>query len=159
MGFFSAFNWSSFWGGLKVVILAVILLIVAFIVAAIVRALVVKLISKTKLNDLLSKADGDRPGSTLGFIGKLIYLIVFLLFVPGIFSILGVDSISSPITGMLGKIWSFIPNILAAIIVLVVGFMIAKLVRQLLIPVFQKIRVDKLQEKAGVEVADSARLS
>ena len=42
---------------------------------------------------------------------------------------------------------------------LVVGFFVARLVRQLLIPIFQRIKVDKLQEKAGVQVPDSAKLS
>ena len=152
-------DWSAFWAGLKVAIFAILLLVAAFIVAAIAKALVVKLLTSTRANNIISKADGDKPGSTANFVGKLVYLIVFLLFVPGIFHILGVSSVGTPISEMLNKVWGYIPNILAAIIVLVVGFMIAKLVRQLLIPVFQKIRVDKLQEKAGVEVADSAKLS
>ena len=152
-------DWGAFWSGLKVAIFAILLLVAAFIVAAIAKALVVKLLTRTKAGEILAKADGDKPGSTANFIGKLVYLIVFLLFVPGIFAILGVSAVSTPISEMLHKVWGYIPNILAAIIVLVVGFMIAKLVRQLLIPVFQKIRVDKIQEKAGVEVSDSAKLS
>ena len=78
-------NWlNSFWGGLSGVLIAVLLLILAFIVAAIVKALFVKLVAKTKLGDLLAKADKDTPGQTLNLLGKLVYLIVFLLFVPGI---------------------------------------------------------------------------
>lgn len=136
------------------IIKAALLLVLAFIVAAIVRALVIKLIEKTKLNEILGKADGDKPGQTKTFIGRLVYLIVFLLFIPGIFTTLGVDSIAAPILDMLSKIWGYVPNIIGAVIVLIVGFLIARLVRSLLIPIFDKIRLDKLQEKAGVEVGD-----
>lgn len=144
----------NFLNAIPAVVKALLLLILAFIVAAIVRALVTKLIERTKLNDVFTKADGDKPGQTKTFVGRLVYLIVFLLFIPGIFSSLGVDSIAAPILAMLSKIWSYIPNILGAVIILIVGFLIARLVRTLLIPVFNKIRLDKLQEKAGIEVSD-----
>ena len=84
---------------------------------------------------------------------------MFLLFVPGIFSILGVSSVAAPILGLLNTIWGYVPNILAAVIILVVGLLVAKLVRQLLIPVFNRIKVDELQKKAGIEVNETGKLS
>ena len=91
--------------GLMNVIKAVLLLAIAFIVAAIVKKLVLKLISKTKLKNALDKADKEGDGTRLaGYIGKLVYLIVFLLFVPGIFGVLGADSIGQPIGEMLSKL-------------------------------------------------------
>ena len=74
-------------------------------------------------------------------------------------SALGAESIAQPILNLLTTVWGYVPNILAAAIVLVIGFLIAKLVRQLLIPVFSRIRVDKLQEKAGIQVPEVAKLS
>ena len=142
------------------IIKALLLLALAFIVAAIAKFLVLKLIDKTKLKDLIGKTNrsGD-PQKARNYIGKLVYLLVFLLFVPGIFSILGAGSIATPLFNVLEKIWSYVPNILAAVIILIVGLLIAKLVRELLIPVFRKIKVDRLQEKAGIEVEDAAKLS
>ena len=146
--------------GLMNVIKAVLLLAIAFIVAAIVKKLVLKLISKTKLKNALDKADKEGDGTRLaGYIGKLVYLIVFLLFVPGIFGVLGADSIGQPIGEMLSKIWGYIPNLFAAGIILTVGLLVAKLIRELLIPLFKKIKVDKLQEKLGINVTDAAKLS
>lgn len=145
------------------VVSAVLILVAAFIVAAIVKSLVLKLLSKGKLNELLQKADaagtGDKAGTTKDFIGKLVYLFVFLLFVPAIFSSLGLSNITSPITSLLNTIWGYVPNIVAAVIVLVIGFCIAKLVRQLLVPIFDKLSIDKLQEKAGIEVSGVDKLS
>lgn len=152
-------DFSTFWNAIPAIVKAILLLVLAFIVAAIVRALVTKLIERTKLNDYLAKADGEKPGSTKTFVGRLVYLLVFLLFIPGIFSALGVDSIAAPILEMLRKIWGYLPNVLGAVIVLIVGFLIARLIRSLLVPLFDKIKVDKLQEKLGIEVSDQNKLS
>lgn len=146
--------------GIGAVVKAVLLLVLAVIVASVVRSLVKKLLDTRKVSELLAKMDGNEgAGSTANFIGKLVYLIVFLLFVPGIMGALNADSVAQPVLGLLNKIWSFVPNILAAVIVLLVGSAVARLVRQLLVPVFQKLKVDRLQEKAGISVPDSARLS
>lgn len=141
------------------VLKALLILAAAFIVAGVIKSLVVKLLAKEKVAKALGKVDPDGKGGVAQFIAKAVYLLVFLLFVPGIFSALGLSVIVSPITNILNAIWGYVPNVIAAAIVLVVGFMIAKLVRQLLIPVFDKINVNKIQEKAGIEVSNSDKLS
>lgn len=147
-------------GGVGAIVAALLILVVAFVVASIVKSLVLKLVDKTKMKDVLTKADTEgKPGSAKEFIGKLVYLLVFLLFVPAIFSVLGLGSVMSPINNILDTIWGYVPNIVGAGIVLVVGNLIAKLVRQLLVPVFDKLNVNKLQEKAGIEVKNADRLS
>lgn len=146
--------------GIWAVVKAALILVLAFVVAKIVQSLVTNLLTKTKLSGVVSKFDsGDGSTSLTDFIGKFVYLFVFLLFVPGVFTALGMNSISAPILLLLNSIWGYVPNILAAAIILIVGFQIAKYVRQLLIPVFAKLNIDKLQEKAGIEVTDSAKLS
>lgn len=148
--------------GLWSVVKAAIILGVAFLVAAIVKSLVLKLLGVGKISQFLTKvepaADG-KPGSAKEFIGKLVHLLVFLLFVPSIFSTLGMDEVSTPIIVLLNTVWGYVPNIFAAVIILIVGAFVAKLVRQLLVPVFDKLNINKLQEKAGIEVANSAKLS
>ena len=154
-------NWiNGILGGGGSIVAAALVLVIAFVVAAIVKSLVLKVIDKTKLKDTLGKIDtGDKPGSGREFIGKLVYLLVFLLFVPGIFSLLDLGSMMGPITNILNTIWGYVPNLVAAAIVLLVGNLIAKLIRQLLIPVFDKLNIDKLQEKAGIEVKNADKLS
>ena len=155
--------------GVLNVLQALVLLLIAFIVAAIARWLVKKLLSKTRLAEVEEKADTGALGNpktnvkkkmSLGnFIANLVYFIVFLLFVPGIFESLGVRGVSEPITGFLMTILNYLPNVIGAIIVLAVGLLIANLVRMLLVPVFEKIKINKLQEKAGMEVTDEGKLS
>ncbi len=151
----------SFLGtGVWAVIRAALFLVVAFVVSAIVKSLVVKLISKGKVGEFLGKIKmGDGKTDAKVLIGKLVYLLVFLLFIPSIFSSLGMSAVTSPITNLLNVVWSYVPNVAAAAIILVIGFFVAKLVRQILVPVFDKLNINKLQEKAGIEVTDSAKLS
>lgn len=154
---FSTFLATGAWA----VIRAVLLLLVAFLCAKIVKSLVNKALSKTKLGagDSSSDTASEGRGKTVDFLGRLMYLLVFLLFVPGIFDSLGLGEMSAPILNLLNTMWGYLPNVLAAVIVLWVGFFIAKLVRELLIPVFSKLKVNRLQEKAGLDVTDSAKLS
>lgn len=152
----------SFLGvGMWAVIKAALILILAFIVAAVVKSLVVKLLTKTKLSLLLEKTDASSDGGKRlpEHIGKLVHLLVFLLFVPGIFESLGINEVSMPILNLLNTMWGYLPNILAAVIVLWAGLFIARLVRELLTPVFARLKVNRLQEMAGIEADGSAKLS
>lgn len=140
---------------------AILLLIIAFIVAAICKSLTIKLLSKTKLAEISAKEEKANPKSDniITLIGKLVQLVIFLLFVPGIFELLGMTQISSPILTMLDTLWGYVPNILGAAVILWIGFYVARLVRELLVPVFEKLEVNKLQKLAGIQVSEQGKLS
>lgn len=152
---------SLFSSGIWAVIKAVLILLLAFITAAVVKSLVMKLFTETKLNALLGRSGtgADEKEKTAVFLGKLVHLLVFLLFVPGIFESLSMKEVSSPILNLLNTLWGYLPNILAAVLVLWVGFFIAGLVRDLLVPVFDRLKINALQEKAGIEVNDTGKLA
>lgn len=159
---------SLFSGGIWAIIKAILILLLAFVTSAIVKSLVVKLFTKTKLNALLHRANDEAGGNipkgagsekAVEFIGKLVHLLVFLLFVPGIFENLGMREVSSPILNLLNTLWGYLPNILAAVLVIWVGSFIARMVRELLVPVFNRMKVNTLQEKAGIQVTETGRLS
>ncbi|WP_305180094.1 mechanosensitive ion channel, partial [Faecalibaculum rodentium] len=157
------FRWFTdfFNTGLGTAIKAVLLLVLAFIVAAIAKSLIVKLLSRTKLATLKGTGEGaeNQGPKTIDLIGKLVQLVVFLLFVPGIFEILGMTQVSAPVLTLLNTVWGYVPNILFCVIILWIGFYVARLVRELLIPVLNKLEVNRLQKIAGIEVRDEGRLS
>ncbi|WP_026660634.1 mechanosensitive ion channel [Butyrivibrio sp. AC2005] len=146
-------------GGFGKVVVALLVLLVAYIAASIAKSLIIKLLTHTKLGFIVSRADGPRPGVTITYISKLVYFLVFMLFIPQIFGALGIDSISGPIMGLLNTVWGYVPSILAAVIVIFVGNIIATTVRALLAPLFAQLKLDELQAKAGMEVKDNAKLS
>ena len=143
--------------GMMGVVKAVLLLVLAYFIASAVRSMLKALLNKTSF--CKSQEDGAKKESIVEYIGDIAYLFVMLLFVPGIFSALGASTIATPILDMMRSIWSFLPNLLGAGIVLMLGNLVAKLIRQWLAPALKKANVDKLQEKLGCETPSDVSLS
>ena len=55
-----------------------------------------------------------------------------------------------PVKAMLIRIWGYIPAIAGAIVILIVGWLIAKLVEAVIIRVLKAIRLDTASDKVGV---------
>ena len=55
-----------------------------------------------------------------------------------------------PTKAMLVKIWSYIPSLAGAIVILVVGWLIAKLIEVVLVRVLKAVKLDLGSEKAGI---------
>jgi hypothetical protein len=152
---------NSFFNSIPSVISAILILILAFLVAFIAKVITTSGLKKFKADkytDKLGLAD-EKTGSSIEFIGKLVFFIVFLLFLPGALDRLGMQNVSRPISELVSTFLNFIPNLLVAVIILVIGFFIANIIRQLLKPILVRLRVDKLQEKAGIEAKDSTTIS
>lgn len=151
----------SLLGMIPNVVFAILLLVVAFIAAKIVKSLVLKLLKAVNAEKFLSKlgVKDTATNSSIEFVAKLAYFVTFLLFLPGVLDKLGMQSVSSPITGMVNDFLGFIPKLVAAGIIIAVGMFIANIVKELLIPVLKAIKVDALQEKAGIEASENTAFS
>lgn len=140
---------------------AVLILAAAFIVAGVAKMLVTKLLNAIDMKKLLSKfgAKEEVAKTAINFIGKLVYFVVFLLFLPGVFDKLGMNSIASPIISMVNRFLGFVPNLIAAGIIVAVGLFIANLVKELLATALKAVKVDSLQEKAGIKATEGTSFS
>lgn len=143
------------------VLFAIILLIVAFIAARIVKSLVTKLLKALNAENFLGKlgVKDTATNSSVEFVAKLAYFVTFLLFLPGVLDKLGMQSVSSPITNMVKDFLGFIPKLVAAGVIIAVGIFIANIVKELLVPVLKAVKVDALQEKAGIKATDNTSIS
>ena len=126
---------------------AVLLLVVAWVVAVLVRKLVEKLLLQFKVDQHLAKGQTP-PNPVYGKervkdIGTIAYFVVFLFFLPSIFDFLGLTAISIPITNMFNGILAFVPNLLGAAIIVVIGFFVAKLLRDLTYTFLRTVNVDR----------------
>jgi hypothetical protein len=133
---------------------AIILLIVAFIVAWIAQRVAIWVMRRLRLDERIgSRAGRDAQGSSASsLIGKMVFLIVFLLFLPSVLNKLNMNSVASPITDMIRSILRYLPNILAAALILFIGHLIAKLIAELLESVLQRLNIDRLQTRLGMPV-------
>ncbi|MCM8760632.1 MAG: hypothetical protein NC938_05090 [Candidatus Omnitrophica bacterium] len=55
-----------------------------------------------------------------------------------------------PVKAMAIKIWSYVPAIAGAIVILVVGWLVAKLVEAIVVRVLKALRLDAASDKAGI---------
>ncbi len=143
------------------VVYAILLLIVAFIAAKIAKSLALKFLKLIKFDSLLAKCklEGESQKSVMDFLPKLVYLVVFLLFLPAVLDKLGMHSVSAPIVNIVNSFLGILPKIVGACLILVVGIYIAGIIKELLKPVFRALKLDVVQEKAGIKASESTLIS
>ncbi len=78
---------------------------------------------------------------------------MLLLFLPAILSTLGVEGLLKPVQGMVEKILAFLPNIFTAVVIVLLGWLIARMVQRIVTNFFEAIGTDKLSEKIGMASA------
>lgn len=109
-----------------------ILLGIAWLLATLVRILVVRLLRSFDIDQRF----GEQMGSTeveltlSETIGNTLYWFIFLLFLPSILSTLQLEGTLRPVQELVNRILSILPNILAAILIVVIGWLIAQVVRK-----------------------------
>lgn len=131
----------------------VVFVVLAFVAAKVVSSLVTKLLKKLKLDEKLDKwgINEGTVGTSLKFVEKLVYLVVFLAFLPSALEAIGVGSIASPISRFVSVFVEYLPNILAALVLVYVGVLIARILGQVVSVLLKKTKLDNLMKKAGVE--------
>jgi hypothetical protein len=58
--------------------------------------------------------------------------------------------VADPVKAMLIKIWGYIPTILGTILILVVGWFLAKLIETIVARVLKIVKLDQASEKSGI---------
>jgi len=129
------------------------LLLVAWLVATVLRFLVKKAVSLTKLDERLSQYGALEEGEKVTFgevLANAIFWLVFLLFLPAVLSSLGITALAEPMQGVFTEILGFLPDILAATVILVIGWLVARLVQQVATSLLKSIGTDKAGERVGL---------
>lgn len=125
-----------------------ILLLVAWILATILRSVVGKALGATSLDDRLSSEAGMRPVSEN--LANVLYWLVILLFLPAILGALGMQGLLEPVEGMVDGFLAMLPNVLAAAAIGVVGWFVARILRDLVANLLSAAGADRLGERAGL---------
>ncbi|MDB9528189.1 mechanosensitive ion channel [Oscillatoria sp. CS-180] len=131
---------------------ALVLLGVAWAIATIVKVLVTQGLARFNLDDRLSQQmGGERSPVMLNeTVGNILYWFIFLLFVPLILSALDLPGLLAPIESLIDQFLTAIPRILMAAIILVVGWFIARIVRDIVTNLLQATQIDQLGERFGL---------
>lgn len=143
-------------GFLPQVLAAAALLLVAWIVASALRFLVKRGFQAARLDDWLTRqADVDTPEeSSVGdMLANVLYWLVYLLFLPAILGALQVEGLTEPVSGVVNEILGALPGILGAVVILLLGWVGARIVRQVSTNLLAGAGLDRLGERSGVSEA------
>ncbi len=128
-------------------------LFVAWLVASTLRYLVKKAVSLTKLDERLSKHAALEDDEQVSFgenLANATYWFILLLFLPAVLTTLGLEEIAKPLNNVFVAIFNYIPNIFAALVVLAIGWFIARVVRQIVGNLLKAIGTDKFGHRVGL---------
>ncbi len=123
------------------------LALVAWLVATIIKTASNKALTSTSLDDKLTLEAGMAPVSSN--ICNGLYWLVILLFLPAILGAFQLQGLLGPVQGMINKILQILPNIFAAGLIGVVGWVVAKILRNLSINLLSAAGIDRASSKMG----------
>ena len=130
-----------------------IVLLLAWVVATALRMVTRRVLSIAKIDKQLEVQAGIRSekGTPLAkTLADAVYWLVFLLFLPALLDALGVEGLLGPVQGMTNEILNFLPNILAAGLLLLVGWFVARIVQRIVANLLMAVGTDELADKAGL---------
>ena len=124
-------------------------MVVAWFIASILRRLAVQALASTTLDDKLTAEAGMRPLSAS--LGNVLYALVLLLFLPAVLGALKLEGLLGPVRDMVNEILGMAPNIFAAIAFGLIGWFVARLLRDMVSSLLEAAGADKLGERAGLK--------
>lgn len=127
-----------------------IALVLGWVASFIVRKLLKLVIPKSRQNKW-----EERGSTAVRLTGKLIFLIVFLLFLPSILEALGLESVSDPITDFTSTFIRYIPNIIAAAILVFIGIFVGQILEEVVSALLMKTKLDELTKKLSRKSASN----
>ena len=152
---------------------AAVLIVLAWVLATVLRLLVTRALQAMRLDQRLS----EEPAPTQGrpacsptntaaarvplsqTLGDVVYWLVWLLFLPAILDALNLGGLLAPVVGMLDKAIGYLPNIVAAAVILLVGWFVAGIVRGIVTNLLAAAGLDRLADRVGLAQAGMQRPS
>jgi hypothetical protein len=126
------------------------LAIAAWIIASILRGLTRRALQAAGVDRRVADTtDSDsRPISKA--LSEAVYWLVWLIFLPPILGALGLQSLVEPLMAMFDELLGYIPNILAAAIIVLVGWFVARIVRRVVTSFLVAIGTDEFSDRIGL---------
>src|SRR5215208_2088199 len=134
---------------------ALIILVVGWVIARLLQAGVTAALRRTGLDRRLAPAISNdpaattAPGDTAQVIGRIVFWLVMVFVLIAVLDALGLELVTAPLTGLLAGIFEFLPRLFAAILILVLGWLLARIASQIVTSVLAAMGVDRLATRLG----------
>ncbi|MCC5635376.1 mechanosensitive ion channel [Nostoc sp. CHAB 5844] len=139
-----------------------VLLGVAWVLASIVKIVTLRGLQALKLDERLNQ---ETPTDNISLdrislsetIASALYWFIFLLFLAPVLDTLGLRQALLPVQALITEILSILPNILAAILIAVLGWFLANIVRRIVTNLLATTGIDYLGSRFGLSSAMGAQ--
>ncbi len=134
---------------------AAVILFAYWAVASIARLGLTKALGAAKFDTRAARFFPSREvdGKTVGpteLAGRLLFYLILLFGIPPFLQALGQEALVAPLQDMLSKALAFIPNIIAAGIILLIGNIVAVIVREVVSSFLAAAGADTLADRLGI---------
>jgi small-conductance mechanosensitive channel len=126
------------------------LAIAAWIIASILRGITRRALQAAGVDKRVAETtESDSMPISKG-LSEAVYWLVWLIFLPPILGALGLQSLVDPLVEMFNELLGYIPNILAAAIIVLVGWFVARIVRRIVTSFLVAIGTDDFSDRIGL---------
>lgn len=129
---------------------AIVIGFVGWIVARVLRGLVTNLLDAAGADRLPQELGSPAPVRLSNLAGTLVFLFVFVPTLIAALDALRIDAISRPATDMLSEFFAAVPDLIAAIVILLVTYYVARFLAALAQKILRTAGADALPEILGV---------
>jgi len=136
--------------------LAIVVLVVGWILALIIAAMVAGVVRRLGIGRRFSEALAEEPGvkeaDVPGRIGKITFWLLMLFVLIAFFQTLGLPTVTEPLSAFLNEVFSYLPRLIAAAVVLLLAWVVASVARFIVRKGLTTINLDeRLSHGAGVD--------
>ena len=126
---------------------AAFLLLIAWALASFLRFVIGRGLGRLRFDERLGESaelERQEGASVSENIATAVYWLVYLLFLPALLSTLEVQGLIMPVGDMLAEVTGFLPNLLAAGLVLLVGWFTARIVQRIVSSLLATTGLDRI---------------
>jgi len=110
----------------------------------------------SSLPDAAVNADGaDGEAKLSETLPEAVYWVIFALFLPAILGALQIPGLLEPVQNMFNTALGYLPNIVGAVVILLIGLLIAKIVKQIISNLAASFGVNSMASKIGISAGDT----
>lgn len=141
---------AGFSGAVLSVLKAGVVLLIAWVIATVAKKLITTFGDKVNMQKMLAKVGyEERTVESSKWVenaANIVFYLILLLFMPAILHALGLSGLSGPFEGLLQSFLDFIPKLIGAALIFVVGYFVAKIIRTVLTKLLESVGVDRFSD-------------
>ncbi|WP_214691367.1 MULTISPECIES: mechanosensitive ion channel [unclassified Exiguobacterium] len=133
------------------VIKAGLILLVAWVIATLLKKGIQMAGHRLNLSKLMEKTGQESTSVNqtkwVDTVANIVFYLVLLLALPAVLDALGLRGVSGPFEDLLNNFLGFIPKLVAAALIFAIGYVVAKIVRDILTKFLEAAGLDRLAER------------